>query len=208
MTTANDFTQAHDALLVAAFGSPELDEQAHLSAGMTPAQVETLRARIVKLRDAATDPEACAKVMVNYAATNADRSAWMLIFARFDDFVRQGKTPPTAFIEAINERLCVFRSIDSNSLDDAFFGKQGKGHPESTSITDYWWEETNASLVKFFLSRHQTTRTAKKMRGAKSPLDQAVDDTIALRKKMSNTNERGLSVTTIKRHYGRFNPKK
>lgn len=205
MTTANDFTQAHDALLVAASGMVELDEQAHLSAGMTPAQVEALRARIVKLRNAATDPEACAKVMVDYAATNADRSAWVFIFARFDDFVRQGKTPPTAFIEAINERLRVFRS-GSDSLDDAFFGKQGRGHPKP-GITAHWWEETNASLVQFFLSR-QTKSETKRNRGEPSALEKAFADTIVFRRKMSNRNVRGLSETEIKRQYYRFNPKK
>lgn len=201
MTTANDFTLAHDALLAAAFGMADQDERELSSAGMTDAQIETLRARGKKVRDAATDPEACAKVMVDYAATNADRSAWMFIFARFDDFVREGKTPPIAFIEAINERFYVFRS-GSNSLDDAFFGKQARGHPKP-GITAEWWEETNASLVQFFLGR-QTKSAAKKLRGGLSPLDQAVADTIAFRKNMSNKNVRGLSKTEIKRQYYRL----
>lgn len=205
MTAENDFTLAHDALMAAAFGMADLDEQELSLAGMTVAQIEALRARCKKVRDAATDPGACAKVMVDYAAANADRSAWMFVFARFDDFVRQGKTPPTAFIEAINERLCVFRS-GSNSLDDAFFGKPARGHPKS-GITAHWWEETNASLVKSFLSR-QTKSAPKKKRGELSPLDQAVADTIAFRKNMSNKNVRGLSKTEIKRQYYRFNPKK
>lgn len=206
MITADDFTHAHDALLVAVSGSPEPDEQAYLSAGMTRAQIDALRARIVKLWDAATDPEACAKVMVDYATANADRSAWTFIFARFDDFVRSGKTPPAAFIEAINERLCVFRSEDSTSLDDAFFGKRNRGHPKST-INAYWWEKTNASLVQYFRSLSEQT-AAKKLRGDLSHLEKGIAATISFRKRGARKNVRGLSISEIKRHYLKFKSNK
>lgn len=208
MATIDDFWSAHDALMVAISlgeNSKRTAESTYCElkkVGATASQIEGLRAEQERLRALAADPEACANIMVSFARETCDRIAWMFIFARFDDFVTAGKVPPFAFIELFNAAFNNFRSAGCKSLDDAFFGKRGRGQPK-LSCTDYLYAKTNASLVVKFLACQN--RNTTKRRGDIAPLDAAIQATIEFRKSGNGGKvPRGCSAAHILRQYLNF----
>ncbi|GEM_PF-2617816 len=209
MTTPDDFWFAHDALMLAMSQSEKSTRATTFAnirelkkAGVTAPQIAYLRTKHNRLRARAADPGKCVDIMVSYAVENNDRIAWGVIFARVDDFVTAGKVPPMAFLKAINDAFTNFRSTAGKSLDDAFFGKRGRGQPKASCV-DYLWAKGNADPVAHFLARQGQSNSG--LRGDFSPLDAAIRATIEFRKDGHGGKvPRGHSRSQILRQYTEF----
>lgn len=90
-----------------------------------------------------------ARIAMDYCLRSGDRLAWAFLLAIFEDFVRDGKTPPAPMLLGLADVFRKFRS-GSTSMDAAFGLKQSKrGAPKTLLKRE--WARTNASLVDHWL---------------------------------------------------------
>lgn len=87
-----------------------------------------------------------ARIAMDYCLRSGDRLAWAFLLARFEDFVRDGKTPPAPMLLGLADVFCKFRS-GGTSMDAAFGLKQSKRGAPKETLRKREWARTNASMV-------------------------------------------------------------
>lgn len=91
-----------------------------------------------------------ARIAMDYCLRSGDRLAWAFLLASFEDFVRDGKTPPAPILLGLADVFCKFRS-GGTSMDAAFGLKQSKRGAPKETLSKREWARTNASLVDHWL---------------------------------------------------------
>ncbi len=141
------------------------------------------------------DDAAC--IVIDFCEESGDRLAWSLLFARFEDFLRAGKTPPAPILCGLADVFKKFRT--GNSSMDVAFGLKEKGigggrRKAEMDLLKRERSRTDAGLVDYFLSKDIAR-------------DEAYKKVQTFNNGPNNGEEKG-SIATIRRHHEAYGKEK
>ncbi|MBK7353491.1 MAG: hypothetical protein IPI97_01795 [Nitrosomonas sp.] len=142
-----------------------------------------------------SDIENYASTLTEYALKSGDRLALSFFIVIYTDFINTNKPPPMPMLKGLGNVLEKYR-CEGISMNDAFNLRGKKRGRPSAPLADRLWEETNASLVKYYLPK------------VHGKLEKAILEVNAFRTSIADRTgsrmPKNSSESAIRRHYLKY----